>query len=159
MIIEQYDACDPHALKGFGGGRRAGYVDGECKWPAEGWSMFPGVPKVRISVLANDLADVYDWEKGTAPLSSVRAVVLFRSLVYLPSAVYCSQSSWPAAAAALEGLPVVWWVAGWSTKTWPVLEIAGKTIRAAAWQFASLPTYDVSRVDTTAWPVQGEPAP
>ena len=163
MIVEQYDDCSPDNLAFVGAQphevRVAGYLDGPCVWPAKGWSMFPGRPKVRLTTTANDLADAYDWEKGTAPLSAVKAQVLFRSKAYLPSAVYCDQSHWESAYARLEGLPIVWWVAAWGAADWPVLKVGGKTIRAAAWQYASLPDYDVSHVDAVAWPVLGEPAP
>lgn len=159
MIVTQYDACTPYALDKVKADRIAGYLDGDCQWPSHGWSMFPGIPKVRITTRANDLADCYDWEKGTAPLSTVKVQVFFRSKAYLPSAVYCSEDHWEDAYVKLEGLPIVWWVAAWGASAWPTLRVGGRTIKAAAWQEISLPTYDVSRVDSTAWPVLGEPAP
>ena len=159
MIVNQYDACNPYALDKVKADRVAGYLDGPCAWPAHGWSMFPGIPKVRITTTANLLADAYDWEKGTAPLFAVKAQITFRSKAYLPSAVYCSEDKWEDAYKALEGLPIVWWVAAWDATDWPVLKVGSKTIRAAAWQYASFPTYDASRVDDVAWPVYGEPAP
>lgn len=162
-IVEQYDACNPDNLAFVNGHkssvRVAGYLDGPCVWPGEGWSKFPGRPKVRITTTANDLADVYDWEHGTAPLSAVKAQVLFRAKAYLPSAVYCDEASWEEAFGKLEGLPVVWWVAAWGAAAWPVLKVGARTIRAAAWQELSWPTYDASHVDAEAWPVLGEPAP
>ena len=121
--------------------------------------MFRGKPKVRITTQGNVLADVFDWERGTVGLSTVRGAILTRAGVYLPSAVYCSLSSWETAIHALWDLPVVWWVAAWGAPSWPTVTVNGRTYRAAAWQYASLPKWDVSHVDDVAWPVHGEPAP
>lgn len=162
MIITQLDACRPEALKAPGvpkAERVAGYLDGPCQWPAPGWSAFPGVPKVRISDQADVLADVFDWEHGTASLRMVRGSVAFRAGACLPSAVYVAESGWDMAAGVLVGLPIVWWVAAWGAASWPVLHVGSRTIRAAAWQEVSMPDWDLSHVDDVAWPVLGEPAP
>ena len=161
-IITQLDACTPGALKAPvvpKAQRVAGYLDGPCQWPGSGWSDFPGIPKVRITTVANDLADVFDYEHGTASLRMVRGAVAVRARVYLPSAVYVDQANWETAFGELQGLPVVWWVAAWGASSWPVLRAGSRTIRAAAWQEASLKYWDVSRVNDAAWPVLGEPAP
>ena len=162
-IITQLDACTPGALKAPGlpkAQRVAGYLDGPCQWPGSGWSEFPGVPKVRITDRANDLADVFDYERGTASLRMVRGAVVVRARVYLPSAVYVAESNWETALGDLQGLPVVWWVAAWGASTWPVLRgVGGHIIKAAAWQEISMPDWDLSHVDDVAWPVLGEPAP
>ena len=138
-----WDGCDPVNLP-----RKArvvaGYIDGPCRWPPGGWSAFPKARKVRITTTANVLADVFDWERGTASLGRVRQAVLDRSFAYLPSVIYVSLSKWAVAEAALEGLSVAWWVADWTGE--PHLP-AG----AVACQYASLADYDVSVV-SPAWP-------
>ena len=141
--VTMWDACDPAHI-GPHARVVAGYLDGPCKWPPEGWSMFPRARKVRITTLANPLADVFDWEAGTVGLDAVRAAVMDRMDAYLPSVVYCSASKWAAAKAAVDLLPVAWWVADWTGQ--PHLP-AG----AVACQYASLTDYDLSVV-SPAWP-------
>lgn len=95
-MITMFDGCDPAKLPKLPQ-MVAGYIDGPCKWPGAGWSMFPHARKVRISIEGNELADVFDWEHGTAPLAVVRASVAYRARAYLPSVVYCSLATWETA--------------------------------------------------------------
>ena len=154
--IVQYDACRPAAIPTPNKNERvAGYVDGPCEWPADGWSQFPGIVKVRITIEGDPLADVYDWELGTAPLSVVRTRIATRRDDELASGVYVNESHWAEAVGALRDLPIVWWVAAWRAydpTEWPTLTVPTGTIRAAAWQHYSGPTYDLSAVDAAAWP-------
>ena len=141
--LTMFDACNPSKLPKLPK-MIAGYIDGPCKWPGAGWSMFPTATKVRISVEANELADVFDWEQGTSPLSAVRQAIEHRAQAYLPSVVYCSLASWPTAKRNLGGLPIAWWVADWTGVEHCV---AGAT----ATQWASLADYDISAV-LPSWP-------
>ena len=138
-----FDACNPDNIPKLPQ-MVAGYLDGPCKWPGEGWSRWPRAVKVRISTQANVLADVFDWEQGTAALGAVRQSVASRARAYLPSVVYCSLSRWPLAKSQLEGLPVAWWVADWTGHEHLV---AG----SVATQWGSSPDYDVSAV-ADSWP-------
>ena len=137
-----FDGCNPANLP-----KRpqmvAGYLDGPCRWPGEGWSRWPNAVKVRISIEANVLADVFDWEQGTAPLGAVRTAIEHRAQVYLPSVVYCSLASWPTAKRNLGGLPIAWWVADWTG-------VEHRVEGAIATQWASLANYDISVV--LGWP-------
>ena len=141
--LTMWDGCNPIDLP-----RKArmvaGYIDGPCKWPPEGWSTFPEARKVRITTTANPLADVFDWERGTASLSQVRQAVLDRADAYLPSVVYVSVSEWAVAKAAVDLLPVAWWVADWTGRP----HLPAGTV---ACQYASLADYDLSVV-SRAWP-------
>lgn len=148
--LTMFDGCDPTKLPKLppprvaGGQMVAGYLDGPCRWPGSGWSAFPHARKVRISIEANVLADVFDWENGTASLTVVRHSIALRAQVYLPSVVYCSRSRWEIAKQDLSGLPVAWWVADWTGKEHLVEG-------SVATQWARYPYYDVSIV-APGWP-------
>lgn len=146
FTIPMFDACLPGNVPGKGSSAWvAGYLDGPCKWPGEGWSAFPLRRKVRITTQANELADVFDWEHGTATLTSVRYAIEYRARSYLASVVYCSFLTWDTAKSALNGLPVAWWVADWTGKDHLVPG-------SVATQWGSFPTYDASTVDRNGWP-------
>ena len=138
-----FDGCNPANLP-----KRpqmvAGYLDGPCRWPGEGWSRWPNAVKVRISIEANVLADVFDWENGTVALPLVADAVRKRAAAYLPSVVYCSLSNWDTAKQQLANLPVAWWVADWTGHEHLV---AG----SVATQWGSYPSYDISTV-AESWP-------
>lgn len=124
-----------------------GYIDGLARWPAGAWSMFPKARKIRISIEANPLADVFDFENGTAGLDKVAQAVELRSAAYLASVVYVSESRWGEAKSALVNLPVAWFIAAWGGPP-PSAPMAG----AVAWQWFSGPEFDESVVSPSAWP-------
>jgi hypothetical protein len=128
----------------------AGYIDGGGTWAGNYWSAFPTKRKIRISVEANPLADVFDFETGTAGLLSIKDSVIERAEAYIASVVYCQLSNWQTCKNALDGLPVAWWVAAWVTGTPPSRPMAG----ACAWQYKGGPSldFDTSVVDTSLWP-------
>lgn len=139
-----YDACDYRDIPRKIGRRIAvfPYLDGPCKWPAEAFTAFrstllrPVAGLWRITTEANELAEVFDWEAGTAPLALVNDAIAKRSAAYLPSVVYVSLSKWDDAKAAVR-FPVAWWVADWTGR--PHLPEG-----ASACQFTSFPSYDQS---------------
>jgi hypothetical protein len=151
VIVTLLDGVIPGPLLNEPSDGVAGYIDGNWRWPGAGWTMFPSRRKVRISVWANELADVFDWENGNSSLAEVKDRVQLRATAYLPSVIYCNASSWAEAKAYLKGLPVAWWIAAWTGSTTPPARpMAG----ACAWQWRGGPglAYDSSVVDSEIWP-------
>lgn len=140
-----FDACDPANIPTLPQ-MVAGYLDGPCKdnWQGPAWSRWPRAQKVRITDEANPLADVFDYERGTAPLAQVRTAVADRAKAYLPSVVYVNESNWSTAKQDLRGLPVAWWVADPTGKEHLVPG-------SVATQWGWFGTYDISLV-ADAWP-------
>ena len=151
MIVRMLDSVSPGAIP-LDAQAVAGYIDGSMsRWPAQAWSHWPAsTPRVRISVMADPLADVMDVERGNASVSQVASAITHRAGAGLPTVVYCSlgrfgllRKQLPAAAG--------WWVANW-TGIPPATLPAG----ACAVQFADPPKsggqWDASVVDTALWP-------
>jgi len=146
--IVMLDACYPRVIAKAK--MVAGYLDGPCKWPAGAWTRFPKARKVKISIYANYLADVFDYEKGTYSLDQVRAVVRYRATAYYSSVLYCSENNLEVARGAMSGLPVAFWVADWTGKLPTLPDIAAK--KWVAQQAISTTRYDESLVNLNAWP-------
>jgi hypothetical protein len=155
FLVAMADSCDwrnLHSHKNptsYSLAMVAGYIDGPCRWSPEGWSAFPNLRKVRISVEANPLADVFDIEKGTASIDAVLRAIRLRASASLSSVIYSSYSNLPPLQAATKDLPVAWWVAWWVT---PPTREAYLANDWAGRQFLNAQWFDYSVVDMDRWP-------
>lgn len=144
--ITMRDSVNPKNLYGWRG-PVAGYIDGKVSaWPSAAWSRFEA-GAVRISVLANPLADVFDVEKGNVGAGPVQAAIVERSKAGLLSVVYTSRSQWTSVRADLAevGEWVRWFIADWTGQPHLLPGSVGT-------QYASLAGYDESLIDTATWP-------
>lgn len=160
-LITGYDSAAPQNIP-KGAQCVLGEIDESYAWAARWWTAFRDARKFRISLLANVLADVFDFENGSAPLFDVRNAVAERASVYLPSVLYCDIANLETAEQKLINLPVAWWIA------WPwgqgkpanfdplevkLAELGISHIKPVGWQHTwNGNLYDESLIDIEAWP-------
>lgn len=145
-LVVMRDAVDFRALATWHG-PVAGYIDGpRSQWPADAWSRVPGSPAYRISVLGDPLGEIFDVEEGNVGAGPVAAAIRKRGAAGLRSVVYTSLSWWSQVRSDLAYAPPdAWWIADWNGQA---TAIPG----AAAHQYQSHPTYDVSVISPELWP-------
>jgi hypothetical protein len=126
----------------------AGYGNGEFKWTAADWALFPHARHVRIDVNGTDPqgCGVLDVERFDATPAMVPGWIRARrkALPLGRAVIYCSRSSVPAVQAAAGGLRYSLWVADWTNAP----HHAGDAI---AVQYRNTPGYDLSVVYDDTW--------
>lgn len=114
MSRTMIDACNPAHIP-RSAVIVAGYIYGNCAWPAWAWALFPNARHVRIATVQtiND-GQVLDVERGDAtPDQAPGWCARARQRGQLPT-VYTSVDNWQACrdAFALHGVPEpLWWIA------------------------------------------------
>lgn len=164
-VIKTYDSVNPEnaleaarIFKGFA----LGYIDGKIStWPAERLSA----PRVigRITVLANPLGEIFDYEKGNASIDQIKVAVNRRYTAGLQSVIYMNLQTYHNNGAdfKLPGVAGVL-VADWSQTIIDEAAITqGTCIRrltipncppVIGVQYKSLPEYDISVIEAHYWP-------
>src|ERR1700674_4013807 len=89
-----YDAVDASRIP-RGVHLVAGYVDGNYRWAATDWALFPDAVKVTIAVFAStDGGKVLDVERGDAEPWQAPGWVVRRRAAGCDPTVYCAASTW-----------------------------------------------------------------
>ena len=168
-VIKTYDSVNPeHALDGarIFKGFALGYIDGKIStWPAGKLSD----PRVigRITVLANPLGEIFDFEKGNASIDQIKVAVNRRYAAGLQSVIYMNLQTYHIEGAhfklpGVAGVLVADWAADWAqiiadeattnTAAWIRRLTIGGCPPVIGVQYKSLPEYDMSAIDAIYWP-------
>ena len=144
-----YDACNPSNIP-KDATMVAGYIYGNCKWPASVWASWAHVTCVRIATVAFlDDGQVLDVESGDAsPSLAPGWCVRARARGQDPT-VYCNVSTWPSVRAAIAAQHVVaphWWLAHYGVA--PVIPAGAHALQ---YRNSVAPGFDVSVV-ADYWP-------
>jgi hypothetical protein len=160
-LLTMYDSAAPEMIPSDALAV-AGYIDEGNAWQSQYWSRFPNARKQRISLLANPLADAFDFENGSANMSQVRNAVEARAAVYLSSIMYMDISNVGTVHSFVSGSPVAYWVAWWwgngiPTNLTPLYnkmeEMGLDAIKPVGWQYEQIVNqYDRSLIDIETWP-------
>jgi hypothetical protein len=136
----------------------AGYLNGRYAWSQADWDLFPDADHVTITVTASaNAGDVLDCEAGDATPDQTAGWIAMRKAagLYIPS-IYCSLYSVPAVRKGTGKwkLGTDWdlWVADYDDSLRSVYPLA------AAKQYLSTTSVDVSIVYDAAWPHRKAPA-
>jgi hypothetical protein len=150
-----YDACEPRNIP-KDATMVAGYIYGNCAWPASVWASWAHVTCVRIATVAFlDDGQVLDVESGDAsPTLAPGWCVRARARGQDPT-VYCNESTWPTVRAAFAAQHVAephWWIAHYGVA--PVIPAGAIALQ---YRNSVAPGFDVSVV-ADYWPGV-DPAP
>jgi hypothetical protein len=161
MTRTLYDALGQHATSIPRGAQMvAGYADGDFKWSAADYAMFPRAARLAITVAAqvpdSHDASVIDVETGAFTPHDARGFVVART-AYRPAglaAVYCNLSTLPAVRKACRGLAYGIWLAHYTDRPPAAPEPAwGPDVVAVQWRNGDTTgvEYDQSVVFDADW--------
>ena len=179
MILTAYDSVtQPYTTTG----PVIGYID-SSKGNNFHWAPSSlRAPNVigRITVLANEMGEIFDLERGNAGWLAVQRSIIKRGKYGLPSIIYCNIDTLKnnpglvtfIANGAMDN--VYLWIADWESVngpngqrmgagdvSYPVNEVfhnINLNNRTVGWQWASRNNHDTSIIDTVKWPLHIDPS-